>query len=99
MSGLDEVNYGKCTDFPEEAKLQHCCYFIDEFGTRARALTLFAARAGATVYLSRKERNRRQHALVGNTASSKTQHTEQIRKQELEPGQMLQDPWPRRFFG
>ena len=69
-SELEDLNYGQCSDFSEKARVDHCAYFLDEFGARVRAVNVFAGRGGSTVYLSRKERNRRQHALVGNTAPS-----------------------------
>ena len=69
-SELEDFNYGRCSDLPEKVRLQHCTYYVDASGERVQALTVFCARAGSTVYLSRKERNRMQHALVGNTGAS-----------------------------
>ena len=66
---LEGMNFGRRSEFTEEERLAHCAYYVDAYGERVRAPTLFAARAGSTMYLSRRERNRMQHALVGNTAS------------------------------
>ena len=67
---LEDMNFGRPSEFTEEERLGHCAYYVGAYGARVRAPTLFAASAGSTVYLSRKERNRMQHALVGNTGAS-----------------------------
>ena len=65
---LETMNMGRCSNFTEEEQRYHCAYYVDASGARMRASTVFAGRAGSTLYLSRKERNRIQHALSGNTA-------------------------------
>ena len=67
---LEGMNLRRCSDFTEEERLDHCAYYVDVYGARVRARSVFGARAGCSLYLSRKERNRMQHALVGNTGAS-----------------------------
>ena len=68
---LEDMNFGRCSELTDEQRLHHGAYYVDRYGAQVRDLMLFGAYAGATMYLSRKERNHMQHALVGNTGPSK----------------------------